>query len=80
MKLGDKAKDKITGFEGLLTGTASYLTGCDQYFVQPETKDGAWTDGKWFDEGRLTVTQVDAIGQNDVKATKPGCDTPAPIK
>lgn len=56
MELGVKAKDKITGFTGIVTGKASYLTGCDQYLVQPKCKeDGEMTDGRWFDEQRLEI-------------------------
>lgn len=29
--LGRKVRDKVTGFEGIVTGRATYLTGCDQY-------------------------------------------------
>ena len=54
--IGRKAKDKITGFEGILTGRAEYLTGCDQFLVQPAVKKGGdYAGGQWFDENRLTV-------------------------
>ncbi len=52
-ELGATVKDKITGFEGTATGVASYITGCDQYSVQPKLKDGAWVESKWFDDNRL---------------------------
>lgn len=32
-ELGATLKDKITGFEGIATGVASYITGCDQYVI-----------------------------------------------
>lgn len=79
MQLGQKSKDKITGFEGVLTGKASYLTGCDQYLVQPAVKDGNFREGKWFDEGRLEVVG-EAFTAADVAADKNGCDTTAPVK
>lgn len=79
MKLGQKAKDKITGFEGVLIGRASYITGCDQYLVQPPLKDDAFREGKWVDEGRLEITG-EAITPEDVAADKNGCDIAAPIK
>jgi len=34
--LGKKAKDKITGFVGIIIGRAQYLTGCDQYALVAE--------------------------------------------
>lgn len=55
IELGLKAKDKITGFEGVITGRAQYLTGCDQYVLVPGIKDGQLQKSEWFDEGRLEV-------------------------
>lgn len=57
MKLGNTARDRITGFEGTVTGEARYLTGCTQYALAPKVSaDGAIRDTQWFDEGRLEVT------------------------
>ena len=36
VKLGATAQDKATGFEGTVMGHARYLTGCDQYCLQPK--------------------------------------------
>lgn len=57
ISLGVKAKDKITGFAGTVTGRAQYLTGCDQYLLNPPAKDGALVDSQWFDEQRLEVDE-----------------------
>lgn len=51
IELGLKARDKITGFEGVITGRAQYLTGCDQYVLVPPVKDGQVQKSEWFDEG-----------------------------
>ena len=37
MNLGQKARDKITGFEGTIIGRAEYLTGCTQFCLAPKT-------------------------------------------
>lgn len=70
--LGVKAKDKVTGFTGIVTGHGRYLTGCDQYLLNPTLgKDGAYREGQWFDENRLDVMSkgvVVEIKQGD----KPG--------
>lgn len=79
MNLGQKAKDKITGFEGVLTGKASYLTGCNQYLVQPPLKDGNFVEARWLDEGRLIVVG-EAFTMEDVQAEENGCDIQAPVK
>lgn len=69
--LGKKAKDKITGFEGIITGRAQYLYGCDQYLVTPPAKDGAKIEAYWFDEGRLEVTGQ-GVQAEEVQSDKPG--------
>jgi hypothetical protein len=54
--LGQKAKDKITGFEGILVARVSYLYGCDQYGITPPATDGKCGDSQYFDEGRIEIT------------------------
>ena len=78
-KLGVTVRDKITGFSGIITGHAEYLTGCDQYAVQPDAKDNKWEDGKWFDEGRIELIGK-GINKKDVLGDKNGADFSAPIK
>jgi hypothetical protein len=47
IKLGSKAKDKITGFNGFVTGFVTYLSGCNQALVVPKVgKDGAIKDSE----------------------------------
>lgn len=72
IELGQKAKDKITGFEGIITGRASYLYGCDQYCLVPSVgTDGKMAEGQWFDEGRVLVTGP-GVNATDVMVEKPG--------
>jgi len=69
--LGKEAKDKITGFEGIIVGKISYLFGCNQYGIAPEAKDGKVNDTHWFDEGRIEVLGV-GILKEEVSVDKPG--------
>lgn len=55
IELGQKAKDKITGFEGIIIGKCIYLTGCNQYGLAPACKDGEVKATQWFDEGRIEI-------------------------
>lgn len=71
IKLGQKARDKITGFEGIITGRAQYLTGCDQYALAPPARDGKIESSQWFDEGRIEVTGA-GVSAADVTGSKPG--------
>lgn len=73
-KLGKLAKDKITGFEGIITSKHIYLTGCTQYGLQPKIdKDGKVPDKNYFDEGRLEIIG-DGFSSDQVSAEKDGCD------
>lgn len=51
IKMGDKCKDKITGYVGTVTAKAEYLHSTTRYQLE---RDG---DGEilWFDEPRIEV-------------------------
>lgn len=75
--LGSKAKDRITGFVGVITGHSRYITGCDQYLLNPPAKDGALVDSQWFDEQRLEVdTGTPAVSLDNSRGN--GADRAAP--
>lgn len=65
IELGKKAKDKITGFTGIITGRAQYLTGCDQYVIAPPAIEGKLESSQWFDEGRVEIIG-DGVKAEDV--------------
>ncbi|MNQ87572.1 hypothetical protein D3C85_1028010 [compost metagenome] len=69
--LGQKGRDKITKFEGIITGRAQYITGCDQYVLVPEVRDGKVDPSQWFDEGRIEIIGV-GITAESVTAVKNG--------
>lgn len=78
--MGLTVQDRITGFKGVVTGRAQYVTGCEQALVQPPIKadGGDFVEGRWFDEDRLVVVDVAVL--EDFGRTAPGGDKPAPIK
>ncbi len=54
VKLGDVAKDKITGLSGVVVGITHWLNGCTRATVQPqELKDGKPIEAQWFDVQQL---------------------------
>ena len=61
--LGDRAKDMISGFVGIVTGETNWLYGCRRLGVQAEkpTKDGSLRDIQWFDEGQLRLIRASVI-------------------
>lgn len=58
---GDKVRDRVTGFEGIVVGTCEYLTGCRQASVIAPSKDGKPAEGAWFDDDRLELLQAQAV-------------------
>lgn len=60
--LGFKAKDKVTGFKGVITSLNFDLYGCIQYLLSPATdKDGKQPDSGWFDVTRLEITNKSPV-------------------
>lgn len=78
--MGKLAKDKITGFKGSITAHSIYISGCDQIFLQPPMKKGAFEDGKWFDLNRLEILKGKKIPLMNDNKEKVGAGEPAPIK
>lgn len=68
---GKRAKDKITGFEGIIVGKTAYLYGCDVYGITPPAKDGEVKDACWFDEGRVEILG-DGVDPAEVRALLAG--------
>ena len=55
-ELGDRVRDPITGFTGIVVVTAYFLNGCARCGVQPETlKDGLPQHEQHFDQSQLVV-------------------------
>lgn len=52
--LGEKVRDKITGFEGIATARTEYLFECVRVCVET-LQDGKPTEA-WFDEQRLDMS------------------------
>jgi hypothetical protein len=78
LKMGQKAKDKITSFAGIVTGRTEYITGCNQLLLQPPLdKDETFRDPRWIDEDRLEAVGDDVL---ELEVTAPGPDVPAPAK
>lgn len=79
LTMGATYRDKVSGFKGVATGHAKYITGCDQLLLQPPVKEsGEFVEGRWFDAHRLEVAG-DAIVEIDNSAAQ-GADIPAPIR
>ena len=49
IKLGDKVKDKISGYKGIVTAIAKYLNGCTRILIEPTKLD---------DDGKLSLIHI----------------------
>lgn len=62
VKLGDKVRDVITGFEGINTGWLQYIHGCKRVLIAPPVdKDGKLLESQWFDEQRVELVEAREI-------------------
>jgi len=67
--LGDKVKDQITGFEGIVTCCSMWLTGCNTYGIKPlDLKDGKPQESVYLDEPQLELMEEKVIDLNRGKA------------
>ena len=78
IELGKTYKDLVTGFAGVCTGLAYYLSGCNQALLVPKVKaDGTYAEGQWFDFQRLEHQRmVETVVLDNSKT--PGHDQEAP--
>lgn len=58
--LGDRAKDPITGFVGIVTSVSTFLHGCIRIGISPEKldKDGKPKEDKYFDQSQLVLVKA----------------------
>lgn len=78
MELGTKARDIVTGFEGVVTAHAQHITGCDTLFLNPPAKDGEVKDGAWFDIDRCVATDEPLVRVPQNSGKPGGAPLPAP--
>lgn len=60
IKLGNKVRDLITGYEGVATAKVEYINGCIQYCVKPKIgADGKMPDPEYIDSQQLEVIEAE---------------------
>lgn len=59
IKLGDRAKDSITGFDGVVIARTEWLNGCIRLTIQPEKigEDGKPIEACTFDSNQIELLQ-----------------------
>ena len=76
--LGKKAKDKVTGIEGVIISKITYLTGCDQYGITPLAKEGKILDTHYFDVKRVAIIKKAVNPKSVTGRTNGGPNRDAP--
>lgn len=76
--LGDKVKDRITGFTGIATARCKYLNGCVQFCVEPKVdKDGDMRKHRYIDREQLIVVPdrktSKKVSKNETGGVMPNC-------
>lgn len=62
--LGKPARDKVTGFQGVITSLSFDLYGCVQAVITPAVdKEGKPQEGSWMDVTRLEILKDEAVMQ-----------------
>lgn len=67
MKLGDRMKDKVSGFEGIAISKHEYLNGCVRYSLNAEKLEAGKPLIETFDREQLEVTQKEVIVTNPIQ-------------
>jgi hypothetical protein len=60
IKLGDFVRDRLTGFEGIAEGRATYLYSNSQTRVISKEMNNQSPVAVWFDDGRLDIVEPKA--------------------
>lgn len=70
--LGDRVKDKVTGFEGIVIGRTEWLYGCTRLGVESESMhEGKPIASQWFDQQRVEILQAGVVAAEDPKDSGP---------
>jgi hypothetical protein len=75
--LGTTQRDQITGFSGVVTAFAEYISGCNQALLVPKVNEkGEYKESQWFDVQRLERVGTDKVVLDNGRT--PGFDRAAP--
>ncbi len=59
IELGNKVRDTVTGFTGIVVGKTIWMYGCERFAVQSDKlHDNKPVDEHWFDDQRLEVLEI----------------------
>ena len=64
INFGDRVKDVVTDYEGIVVSKHEYLNGCVRWGIEGKVKDGKLEDGHVIDEQRLVVIEKGVVPRN----------------
>lgn len=82
IKLGDIARDRVSGFEGVVVGRTQWLRGCDRLVLQSQALyEGKPVEPVSFDEPDLEfVRTTDLAEEHAAKPVTTGGPRPTPSR
>lgn len=76
IELGDKVKDGVTGFSGIVIAITHWLNGCARITIQPEKvgDDGRVIPSETIDANQIEIVKkgVHSTRRNDTGGPRPG--------
>ena len=77
IKLGNKVRDRVTGFTGIAISRVEYLNGCVQFCIKPpvDSKTGKNNDGEYVDSQQVEFVSNGLVVKAD-KTGGPSADCP----
>jgi hypothetical protein len=77
IKLGDVAKDTITGFTGVVVAATKWLHGCERLTLQPQSLH----EGKPVESQTFDLPQLELVAAKVAKGTdETGGPRPEPVR
>ena len=71
-RLGDKVRDCVTGFEGIVSSYTRHLTGCDTVYLEGTARgDEQKTPGRYVDVMCIEVVEPNAVGATPIPKETP---------
>lgn len=75
VQLGDKVRDRVTGFEGIAVASTTWLNGCERVTVQPA---GMNEKGGTFESETFDVTQLEVVEESVIATGRRETGGPRP--
>ena len=57
IEIGDKVKDKLSPFKGIVIAEIKYYNGCHRYQVQAEKLEAGKIVDEWIDDSQIVLVE-----------------------